>query len=40
VILSVGGQEAGRAREILTPVLAANPSEVSREAGMLSNGTA
>jgi CheY-like chemotaxis protein len=40
LILAAVAQEAARVREILTPVLAANPSEVSREAGLLSNGTA
>jgi CheY-like chemotaxis protein len=39
LIHAAGAQEAGRVREILTPVLAANPSEVSREAGVLSNAS-
>jgi DNA-binding response OmpR family regulator len=37
LILAAGAHNATRVREILTPVLAANPSEVSREAGLLSS---
>jgi signal transduction histidine kinase/DNA-binding response OmpR family regulator len=35
LILAAGAHNATRVRDILTPVLAANPSEVSREAGLL-----
>jgi DNA-binding response OmpR family regulator len=34
LILAANAAQAARVREILTPVLAANPSEVSREAGV------
>jgi len=40
LILAAGEQNAAQVREILTPVLAANPSEVSREAGLLASGSA
>jgi CheY-like chemotaxis protein len=36
LILAAGEQNAAQVKAILTPVLAANPSEVSREAGLLS----
>ena len=40
LILAAGEANAMQVREILTPVLAANPSEVSREAGLLASGNA
>ena len=40
LIVAAGERNATQVREILTPVLAANPSEVSREAGLLATGGA